>query len=31
MSIVVRGGIVRAGDELRIELPALPYRALGPV
>jgi MOSC domain-containing protein YiiM len=31
MSIVVRGGIVCAGDEIRIELPATPYRALGPV
>jgi MOSC domain-containing protein YiiM len=31
MSIVLRGGIVAPGDALRVELPPLPHRALGPV
>lgn len=31
MSIVIAGGGVRAGDAIRIELPAQPYRALAPV
>jgi MOSC domain-containing protein YiiM len=28
MGIVVRGGVVRAGDEIRVGLPDLPHRAL---
>lgn len=31
MSVVVRGGVVRAGDPIRVELPAPPHRALAPV
>jgi len=31
MSIVVTGGIVRAGDPIEIELPAEPHRPLGVV
>ena len=31
MSVVVTGGVVRAGEAIRVELPAEPHRALGPV
>jgi MOSC domain-containing protein YiiM len=31
MSIVLAGGLVRAGDPIRVELPPLPHRALAPV
>ena len=31
MGIVICGGVVRAGDEIRVTLPAGPLRALGPV
>ena len=31
MGVVVAGGEVRAGDEIRVELPPEPHRALGPV
>ena len=34
MSVVIAGGVVRAGDEIRVELPDVPveqYRALAPV
>ena len=31
MGIVVRGGHVRPGDEIRVELPVLPHRVLQPV
>lgn len=31
MSIVLVGGVVRPGDEIRVELPAEPHRALAPV
>jgi MOSC domain-containing protein YiiM len=31
MSVVLRGGIVAPGDALRVTLPPLPHRALGPV
>lgn len=29
MAVVLAGGDVRAGDAIRIALPALPHRALG--
>jgi MOSC domain-containing protein YiiM len=31
MSVVLRGGFVAPGDALRVTLPPLPHRALGPV
>jgi MOSC domain-containing protein YiiM len=31
MSVVLRGGLVTPGDALRVELPPLPHRPLGPV
>jgi MOSC domain-containing protein YiiM len=31
MSVVIAGGDVRAGDHIRVELPAPPHRALEPV
>ena len=31
MSVVLAGGQVRAGDVIRIELPAEPHKALEPV
>ncbi|WP_237774678.1 MOSC domain-containing protein [Actinosynnema sp. ALI-1.44] len=31
MSVVLTGGVVRPGDEIRVELPAEPHRPLGPV
>jgi len=31
MGIVIEGGGLRAGDAIRVEVPALPYRALEPV
>lgn len=31
MGIVLKGGIVKAGDAIRVELPALPHRVLEPV
>jgi MOSC domain-containing protein YiiM len=31
MGIVIRGGEVRPGDEIRIELPPEPHRPLEPV
>ena len=31
MAVVVRGGVVAAGDTVRVVLPALPHRALQPV
>jgi MOSC domain-containing protein YiiM len=31
MSVVVEGGIVRAGDSIFVELPAEPHHALEPV
>jgi MOSC domain-containing protein YiiM len=31
MGIVVRGGVVRPGDDIRVELPAGPHRPLAPV
>lgn len=31
MSVVLRGGVVRPGDGIRLSLPSAPYRALEPV
>ena len=31
MAIVLSGGVVHEGDPIRVELPALPHRPLGPV
>jgi MOSC domain-containing protein YiiM len=31
MAIVITGGDVRAGDEIRVELPPLPHHVLEPI